>query len=521
MDKFNKEQFDAYEKIKKRENVLIMGQGGSGKSYLIDHIRNDKMLCLAPTGMAAINMNKYAQTIHSILKIGPKSLLAWNWAKVKDTIEKKKSQLKESFDKYNCIVFDEGSMIISGLFDTLVQTFCLVYDTDSSVLFGGKQVIFMMDPLQLPCVKNSTEPYLDFNSNFNMKKLSESDYIINNPFFKKLFNKNDDNIIHFTGNERCKDKLWCEILSACRTGFKECSKEEKSFYLKMLNNKRVEQLDCILKENDNFDLMNEMISGNNKNKIAEKYEKNTKTTLKKITVQNINNEKTRILERTNGLSYKVSRNPTIDSKEFAKKKKGFLEKPGQLYQNALNYMDDLGGYYSLKSDNSFITEMTILPGVRVMLRTNSIHDELKNGSLGIIEEINCKDGIVKSIMVNFDNIDGGPIEITEILFEHPEISEIKVKAFPLIPAFAITIHKLQGQTINSPLFIDYNDIPYKEDKYHLLYTAISRCKDPNDVYIISDSEITEIHFPVDPIMYKWFCEHKSTKNSVEEVRRLG
>ena len=52
------------------------------------------------------------------------------------------------------------------------------------------------------------------------------------------------------------------------------------------------------------------------------------------------------------------------------------------------------------------------------------------------------------------------------------------------PAFAITIHKLQGQTINSPLFIDYNDIPYKESKYHLLYTAISRCKNPNDVWQI-------------------------------------
>ena len=93
-------------------------------------------------------------------------------------------------------------------------------------------------------------------------------------------------------------------------------------------------------------------------------------------------------------------------------------------------------------------------------------------------------------------------------FEHPEISEIKIKAFPLIPAFAITIHKLQGQTIDSPLFIDYNDIPYKETKYHLLYTAISRCKKPDDVYIISDRPITAEHFPVDPIMHRWYVDHK-------------
>ena len=144
MENFNEEQKRAYERIKRKENVLIFGQGGSGKSYLIDNIKNDKMLCLAPTGMAAINMNEAAQTIHSILKIGPKSLQAWNWTKVKDTIEKKKNLLKEFLDKYECIVFDEGSMIISGLFDTLVNTFWMVYDTDSSILFGNKQIIFMI-----------------------------------------------------------------------------------------------------------------------------------------------------------------------------------------------------------------------------------------------------------------------------------------------------------------------------------------------------------------------------------------
>ena len=98
-----------------------------------------------------------------------------------------------------------------------------------------------------------------------------------------------------------------------------------------------------------------------------------------------------------------------------------------------------------------------------------------------------------------------------LILEHPDISEIKIKAFPLIPAFAITIHKLQGQTINSPLFIDYNDIPYKEEKYHLLYTAIGRCRKKEDVYIISDKELTEKHFPVDPIMYKWYLENRNPK----------
>ena len=215
------EQKQAYVRILNKENVLIFGQGGSGKSYLIGGIKDDKTLCLAPTGMAAINMCSDARTIHSVLQIGEKSLQAWNWEKVSKHISKKKKKIKEFFDKYERIIIDECSMIVSGLLNTLVKTFHLIYDTDSSVLFNNKQIIFLMDPLQLPCVKNSSEPYLDMLI-YQSSELSETDYIVNNDYFKALFNTGKGNIIHFKDNKRCEDKEWCDILSACRTGFKEC-----------------------------------------------------------------------------------------------------------------------------------------------------------------------------------------------------------------------------------------------------------------------------------------------------------
>ena len=132
----------AYHEIMKGKNLLIMGQGGSGKSYLVDVIRNDRTLCLAPTGMAAINMCSRARTIHSILQIGEKSLQAWNWEKVHQHISKKKIRLRTFFDNYDRIIIDECSMIVSGLLNTLIKTFNLVYETDSSILFNGKQKIF-------------------------------------------------------------------------------------------------------------------------------------------------------------------------------------------------------------------------------------------------------------------------------------------------------------------------------------------------------------------------------------------
>ena len=163
METFNEKQKLAYEKIEAGEDVLIFGPGGSGKSYLIDVLRkdNERMLCLAPTGMAAINMNEEARTIHSLLMIGAKSLQAWNWEKVSAQIGKQKVKIKNLLDNYDTIVFDEGSMIISGLFQTLKRTFQMIYDTDDDKPFGDKQTIMLLDPLQLPPVKNSSEPYLD------------------------------------------------------------------------------------------------------------------------------------------------------------------------------------------------------------------------------------------------------------------------------------------------------------------------------------------------------------------------
>ena len=522
METFNEKQKLAYEKINGGEDVLIFGPGGSGKSYLIDVLRkdNERMLCLAPTGMAAINMNEEARTIHSLLMIGAKSLQAWNWEKVSAQIGKQKVKIKNLLDNYDTIVFDEGSMIISGLFQTLKRTFQMIYNTDDNKPFGDKQTIMLLDPLQLPPVKNSSEPYLDLDKrNYEARELIQTDYIVNDPTFKRLFNKDKGNIIQFTQNLRCKNQRWIHIREACRTGFHECPQDQKREMLRELNEHRICQVDCLetneetqnLSNEDRlFDSLDTYESGVDKDHIARKYKQNTQTTLKKQTVEQRNNARIVELVKLGETQYNVSRKVQITEKEFIKTKSGGKQELRKLYEHSRNYMDDLGGYYALKNeDKTFHLDMSVVVGERVMLRRNGIHPKLKNGSLGIITQINLNERVeVQSINVLFDTLEES-IEIKEILFEHPEITEMKIKAFPLIPAFAITIHKLQGQTIDSPLFINYNDIPFKEKQNHLLYTAISRCKNPNDVYIISDKPITEGHFPVDPIMYEWYVQHKN------------
>ena len=203
----------------------------------------------------------------------------------------------------------------------------------------------------------------------------------------------------------------------------------------------------------------------------------------------------------------------ITFEEFKKQVKCPGSEKMKLYQNSINYMDDLGGYYSYKHFDDSIgrniieTEFDLVEGARVMLRTNNVHKMLKNGSLGNVVKINNVNGVVDSVSIKFDKLDE-IVDVQRITFKHPDMGMLTIKAFPIIPAWAITIHKLQGQTLDSHLFIDYNNIPWMEKQYHLLYTAISRCKKHEDVHIISDRRITEDFFPVDPVMYEWYIRHK-------------
>ena len=518
----NERQTEADRRIKEGENLLIMGPGGTGKTQVANENDDGKTLYIAPTGMAALNLNpEKAMTIHSTLKCGEKSLNAWNWEKVKKFILKKKKAIKEFFDLYDRIVIEEGSMIISGLFNTLVFTFQHVYGDPGDVLFHGKQVIFLMDPLQLPCVKNAETTFLDLENQYGARELDESDRIINNPYFQKLFNKGLNNIIEFNVNMRCRDPLWRRVLEVCRENFRNCPFHEKKQILNFLNQKRIKYSDCLEVERDDedqnddiFDMMDNMENGGNSgNVIAKMYQENTKTTLKKVKVQEINNNEIDKLKRKGNSFVRIDREVMITFEEFKKQVKCPSSEKTKLYQNSINYMDDLGGYYSYKHFDDSIgrniieTEFDLVEGARIMLRTNNVHKMLKNGSLGNVVKVNNVNGVVDSVSIKFDKLDE-IVNVQRITFKHPDLGMLTIKAFPIIPAWAITIHKLQGQTLDSHLFIDYNNIPWMEKQYHLLYTAISRCKKHEDVHIISDRRITEDFFPVDPVMYDWYIKHK-------------
>lgn len=139
--------------IFKRENVMISGPGGTGKSFLIQHIVSLKnnllydkshiMGITATTGAAAVLI--VGTTIHSFLGIG------LGVESASQLIKKINSNNKiDCWKSLQILIIDEVSMLSLELFDKLEYIARIVRKNDKP--FGGIHLILSGDFLQLPCI---------------------------------------------------------------------------------------------------------------------------------------------------------------------------------------------------------------------------------------------------------------------------------------------------------------------------------------------------------------------------------
>ena len=108
-----------------------------------------------------------------------------------------------------------------------------------------------------------------------------------------------------------------------------------------------------------------------------------------------------------------------------------------------------------------------------MLLTNmSNEDELVNGSRGVVTGF---EGDVP--MVQF--MKGQPIPIGPATWECDEMDGVCRRQIPLKLAYAITIHKAQGATLDCALI----DVGIATFEYGQAYTALSRVKNMESLYV--------------------------------------
>ena len=132
--------------------IFVTGGAGTGKSTLLQQYRKEtNCVVLAPTGIAALNVN--GSTIHSFFRL-PFTIL-----QEKDI--KKNNTLINKFKAVKSIVIDEVSMLRADIMDAI--DFTLRLHRDKSEPFGGVQMVFVGDLFQLPpVVRNDEKEFFDY-----------------------------------------------------------------------------------------------------------------------------------------------------------------------------------------------------------------------------------------------------------------------------------------------------------------------------------------------------------------------
>jgi ATP-dependent exoDNAse (exonuclease V) alpha subunit len=140
----NRDFVYALERMEKSNDLLfVTGRAGTGKSTLLQLFRqttNKKIVVLAPTGVAALNVK--GQTIHSFFGFPPRL--------IDPRRDIKKRRYRQLYQKLDTIVIDEISMVRADMLDNI--DYFLRLHRDDPRPFGGVQMVFFGDLFQLPPV---------------------------------------------------------------------------------------------------------------------------------------------------------------------------------------------------------------------------------------------------------------------------------------------------------------------------------------------------------------------------------
>lgn len=393
------QQASVFRSILSGKNVLVTGPAGTGKSYLLNTIKDylkDSLTIVSTTGISAINVG--GLTLHSFLG------LRANLKSLEETIDIALSISKKKIKALEYFAIEEVSMCDAFTFELMNHIFQVARNNEKP--FGGVKVILFGDFLQLPPVSDvgyafQSDAFVD--GEFEIKVLKTSFRQTNMDFYK--------------------------ILQECRQG------KLSNDGLKLLKTREVDEFP------------------------------------------------------NNGAIRLFSTNKTVDAWNAAK----FSEIPSATH---VFYAEDWFSEtkYSKCFDNSIIDyEIHLKVGARVILCKNiSVKDGLINGACGVIEKFIGD----KTVVVRFDN---GLVEnISKITWEvlNKGVLIATRNQIPLRLAYAITIHKSQGQTLDKAC-IDFNKIFAPGQAY----VALSRLRSLDGLYC---KGISKSKFFVDDVAQKFY-----------------
>jgi ATP-dependent DNA helicase PIF1 len=183
-----------------RQNLFIAGRAGTGKSTLLGIIKKaarGKLVVLAPTGLAAINVG--GQTIHSFFKFPPRLIRTDN------TRFGRQAALYRSLDT---LIIDEISMVRADLMEGIDRSLRLNRGRLNEP-FGGVRVILIGDIHQLSPVVAESEVQQYLQDEFG------GVYFFN----AKVFRECQPRYLELTKKFRQSDEDFGKILDRVADGF--------------------------------------------------------------------------------------------------------------------------------------------------------------------------------------------------------------------------------------------------------------------------------------------------------------
>lgn len=417
------EQEQALQAFNERKNIFLTGPGGTGKTALIKLMVQSckdtgrKVQVCALTGCAAVLLNCQAKTVHSWAGIGLANGPSDLLVK-KVTSNKYKSG---GWKKVDVLIIDEISMMSQKIFDILDAIGRKMRPYASHLPFGGLQLVFSGDFYQLPPVMRSEDIEQDPSS---------AAFCFESPLWASTFHI----MIELKKIFRQTDPVYMRILNQIRVGklYKSSFDELNKHVDKPLPETFVPTI--LLPRRRDADMINNA-------ELAKLPGEEKKYKLKNV------------LEA-------ASNSGSNNSKDLPP---SYFGTPDDIEYNILTN--------SIMADK----ELILKKGTQVMCVANldmESSEPIVNGSQGIVVDF-----VGNLPLVLFNN--GAKRAVNFHTWKSEAKPEIGVQQIPLIYAWAITIHKAQGVSLDMAQ-IDAGSNIFECGQ---TYVALSRIKSLEGLYL--------------------------------------